>query len=117
MKHQLIILPLLLSLTHPVFAYQGEDKHHHKKPEFFQNMTPEERADFKALRDKMKSMSKSERKTFKKGVKEKWEALSDTDKQAFINANQEKIDKAIERQKKRIIMRLYGAELLKQEIQ
>lgn len=117
MKHHLIILPLLLSLTHSVFAYHGEGKDHHKKPEFFQNMTPEERAEFEVLRDKMNSMSKKERKAFRKEAKEKWEALSNSDKQAFIKDNQEKIDKALERQQKRIIMRLYGAELLKKEIQ
>lgn len=115
MKLHTLVLPMLLCVTTPLMAFDGEGRRHHKQPEFLQNMSQEERAAFEEIRDKMKSMSKEERMAFKKKVKDKWAQLSEDEKQSFIKEHETQIDKALERQKQRIIMRMYGVKLLKQE--
>lgn len=91
------------------------DKSHPFKAEYFQNLSDEEKAEFTAAKNKLDKMSEEERKAFRKDAKNQWDKLSQADRDAFISKNQGKIDKAVERQKDRMIMRLYGFSLLKNQ--
>ena len=118
MKIHIIVLTLMFGASSFAYACDGSGGRHNKgysssKAEFLQSMTQEERAEFKAVRDKFKNMSKKERHAFKASVKSKWTALSETEKSDFIRQHQQQIDKILTRQKEKAIIRVYGAQLMK----
>jgi len=119
MKSYIIALALMFGANSLAYACDGKhgDKgpRHKDKPAFFQNMTESEKAEFKAVREKLKNMSKEERQAFKSSVKDKWSKLSEAEKNDFISKHQQKIDSALEHKKERVIMKMYGAELLKED--
>lgn len=115
----IVLSAMLITSSGLVFARGGDcdckGKRHHQKSEYMQNLTEEERAAFKAGKEKLKAMSDDERKAFKESTKSKWDALSKAEQDAFIAQHQDKIDKALSHKKDKMILRLYGMSQLNQQ--
>lgn len=113
-------IPVLLSTTLLAVSLSTFAGHHEKgerkhefMAEYFQNLSDEERAELKAVKEKMMQFSPKERKAFRDDVKNKWAELPKAEQDAFIAKNQEKIDKILELKKEEVVLKLYGMTLLK----
>lgn len=106
----------LMAISIGAFAGHGHDRKsgkHEFMAEYFQSLSPEERAELTAVKEKMDKLSKEERKAFREEVKSKWSALPKAEQDAFAAQHQEKIDKILSMKKEHIVLKLYGMTLLK----